>query len=162
MYKVLNTENTYAWIIATAVSNNIKNIWIKISTLTAILALVVLFPNKVINRCPAIIFAINRTARAPGRIIFLIVSIHTINGINIIGVPDGIIWANIIWVLLIQPNNINLNHNGKAIDNVKVMCLDLVKTYGNNPIILFVKMNINIAINRVVNPIEFIFINNLN
>lgn len=40
------------------------------------------FPNKVISRCPAIMFADSRIAKVPGRIIFLIVSIHTINGIR--------------------------------------------------------------------------------
>jgi hypothetical protein len=45
------------------------------------------FPNKVIKRWPAIMFAVNRIAKVPGRIIFLIVSIHTMKGINIGGVP---------------------------------------------------------------------------
>lgn len=45
------------------------------------------FPNKVNNKCPAIIFAASRTARVPGRIILLMVSIHTINGISTAGVP---------------------------------------------------------------------------
>lgn len=46
-----------------------------------------LFPSKVNSKCPAIIFAVKRTARVPGRIKLLIVSIITINGINIVGVP---------------------------------------------------------------------------
>jgi hypothetical protein len=46
--------------------------------------------SSVINKCPAIIFAVNRTARVPGRIKFLIVSINTIKGIRIGGVPLGI------------------------------------------------------------------------
>ena len=45
------------------------------------------FPNKVSNKCPAIIFAANRTASVPGRIKFLIVSINTINGMRTTGVP---------------------------------------------------------------------------
>lgn len=47
------------------------------------------FPIKVINKCPAIMLAESRTANVPGRIIFLMVSIHTINGINTGGVPWG-------------------------------------------------------------------------
>jgi hypothetical protein len=47
------------------------------------------FPIKVNSRCPAIILAVNRTANVPGRITFLIVSIHTIKGIKIVGVPWG-------------------------------------------------------------------------
>ena len=45
------------------------------------------FPNRVNNKCPAIIFAANQTARVHGRIKFLIVSMHTINSIWIGGVP---------------------------------------------------------------------------
>ena len=44
-----------------------------------------LFPSKVNNRCPAIMFAVRRTANVPGRIRLLIVSIITINGIGIVG-----------------------------------------------------------------------------
>lgn len=44
-------------------------------------------PKSVSKRWPAIILADNRTASVPGRIIFLIVSINTIKGINTGGVP---------------------------------------------------------------------------
>jgi hypothetical protein len=58
--------------------------------------------------------AVSRTANVPGRMMFLIVSIHTINGINILGVPCGTRCTNIWWVLLIHPKIINLNHSGRA------------------------------------------------
>jgi hypothetical protein len=48
-----------------------------------------LFPSKVSSRWPAIMFAVRRTASVPGRIRFLIVSIMTMNGISIVGVPCG-------------------------------------------------------------------------
>lgn len=79
---------------------------------------VIFSPNKLIRRCPAIIFAVSRTANDPGRIKLLIVSIITINGINTAGVPAGIKWANISCELLIHPNNIILNHIGNAKANV--------------------------------------------
>lgn len=63
-------------------------------------------------------------ARVPGRIILLIVSIHTIKGIKIPGVPIGTKCANIWVVLLIHPKIMNLNHNGRA--NVKVKTIWLV------------------------------------
>lgn len=85
------------------------------------------FPRSVNSRWPAIIFAANRMARVPGRITFLIVSIHTINGIRAAGVPWGTKWENICCVLLIHPNNINLNHNGNAKDKVIDMWLVEVK-----------------------------------
>ena len=54
-----------------------------------------LFPNRVNNKCPAIMFAVKRTASVPGRIRFLIVSIMTINIINMVGVPWGTRCSNI-------------------------------------------------------------------
>lgn len=53
------------------------------------------FPSSVIKRCPAIILADSRTANVPGRIIFLIVSMHTIKGMSAGGVPWGTKCANI-------------------------------------------------------------------
>jgi len=43
-------------------------------------------------------------------------------------------------VLLIHPNNINLNHIGRARVIVSVKCLVLVKMYGNSPRKLFIKI----------------------
>jgi len=71
-----------------------------------------LFHSSVNNKCPAIIFAVGRTANVPGRIRFLIVSIITINDISIVGVPWGTECLNIWLIFLIHPNNINLIHKG--------------------------------------------------
>lgn len=110
-----------------------------------------LFPSKVSSKCPAIMFAVNRTASVPGRIRFLIVSIITINGINIVGVPCGTKCSNMWLVFLIHPNSINLSHIGSARVNVSVKCLVLVKMYGNNPRKLFIR----IIRNRDVKMNEF-------
>ena len=59
-------------------------------------------------------FAVRRTANVPGLIRFLIVSIITMNGISIVGVPWNTICSNMWFVFLIHPNNINLIHKGKA------------------------------------------------
>lgn len=48
-----------------------------------------LLPKSDINRCPAIMFALSRTAKDIGRIRFLIDSIKTIKGISGPGVPIG-------------------------------------------------------------------------
>lgn len=77
--------------------------------------------------------AARRTAKVPGRITFLIVSIITINGIRAKGVPWGTKWANICLECWIHPNNIRVTHKGKERDSVITMCLDLVNTYGANP-----------------------------
>jgi hypothetical protein len=78
-----------------------------------------------------------------------IVSIITINGISIVGVPWGTKCSN-IWLVLIHPNNTNLIHNGRAGVSVSVRCLVLVKIYGNNPRKLFVKIirNSDVRINE--------------
>jgi hypothetical protein len=46
-------------------------------------------------------------------------------------------------VFLIYPNNINFTHSGRAKISVRVMCLVMVKMYGNNPTKLFVKVTRN-------------------
>jgi hypothetical protein len=61
------------------------------------------FPRRVNNKWPAIILADKRTAKVPGRIIFLIDSIKTIKGISRLGVLSGTRWANINFILLIHP-----------------------------------------------------------
>lgn len=106
--------------------------------------------------------AVNRIARVPGRITFLIVSIHTIKGMRMGGVPCGTKWANICVVLLSQPKIINLNHNGSANDKVRVKCLVLVKIYGNNPIKLLIRIIIKILVNIKVIPLFFFPVRILN
>ena len=79
------------------------------------------------SKCPAIMFAVKRIASVPGRIKLLIVSMITINGINMVGVPCGTKCSNICLVFLIHPNNRNLIHRGGAKFSVSVKCLVLVK-----------------------------------
>lgn len=125
---MLKIVNTYAWIIATADSRVNKRSWVTIKKeIRNVDREFPVLPSKVNKRWPAIILAESRIARVPGRIMFLIVSIKTIKGIRIVGVPCGIKWINMCFVLLIQPNNINLNHKGKAKDRVSVIWLVLVK-----------------------------------
>lgn len=121
-----------------------------------------MFPNNLINKCPAIILAVSRTANLPGRIMFLIVSIKTINGIRRFGVPFGTKCANIEFVLLNHPKIIILIHNGNAIANENARCLELVKIYGINPIKLLIKMNKNKEIVINVIPSELTPKSNLN
>ena len=72
-------------------------------------------------------FAVRCTARVPGRIRLLIVSMITMNGFSMVGVPWGIKCSNMWFVFLIHSNNMNLTHNGKASVSVSVKCLVLVK-----------------------------------
>jgi len=59
--------------------------------------------SNVINKCPAIILAVNRTDNVIGRIKLLVVSIRTINEANIIGEFIGTKWENILFILFIHP-----------------------------------------------------------
>ena len=87
-----------------------------------------MFPRRVRRRCPAIIFAASRTAKVPGRMMFLIVSIKTIRGMRRPGVPAGTKWANMCWVWLIQPNSINESQRGSLKVRVKARWLVEVNT----------------------------------
>lgn len=98
-------------------------------------------------------FAIRRTDRVMGRIRFLTLSIITMKGIRGPGVPEGTICANMWAVLLIQPKIMNAPHKGKAKARVRAMCLGEVKIYGNSPIKLFIRINKNMEIRRIVTPL---------
>lgn len=140
---------------ATADSNPNKAIWTtnKPPTIKSPNAAPVL-PNKVISKCPATIFAINRTAKVPGRMMLLTVSMHTINGINTEGVPGGTKWASMWKVWLIQPKIIKLIHKGKPRVNVTAKWLVPVNTKGNKPKKLFTTMKKNNPTNSNVPPLE--------
>jgi hypothetical protein len=84
----------------------------------------------------------------------LIVSIKTIKGIRIDGVPWGTKWANICLVLLIHPNNINLIQRGRASESVIVIWLVLVKIYGNKPRKLLNRIKEKREINIKVVPLN--------
>lgn len=127
-YRVLKIANTYDWIIATAASRISSRICAVISTVSIVCLMDgPLFPSSVNSRCPAIMFAVKRTASVPGRIRFLMVSMITMNGINMVGVPWGTKCSNMWFVFLIHPNSINLTHRGRANVSVSVRCLVLVK-----------------------------------
>lgn len=84
-------------------------------------------PNKDNKRCPAIIFADSRIAKVKGRIINLIDSIITINGISKKGVPWGVKSEKRLFKKLIILYNIILIHIFKDNDKQNLMCLVAVK-----------------------------------
>ena len=150
-YNVLRIANTYDWITATAASKINKRICAMIRTVNNVCLIDgPLFPRSVNNKWPAIILAVRRTANVPDRIRFLIVSMMTMNGISIVGVPCGTKCSNMWLVFLIHPNSIKLIHKGRARDSVRIRCLVLVKIYGNSPRKLFIKIirNNDVRINE--------------
>jgi len=153
MYSESSVINTYAWIKPTAVSNTI----IKIKTIFLIVKVILKGINLIglvkrqISKCPATILAERRTDRVIGRIIVLISSISTIKKIRTGGVPLGTKWA--INMLKFKTNEalIILIHIHKEIDKLNVRWLDLVKTYGNKPNKLFIRINKKILIKICLN-----------
>lgn len=91
-------------------------------------------PKRVNKRCPATMLAASRMANVPGRIIFLTVSIITITGIKVPGVPAGTRWANILLYWFFIDHTILPSQIGRAKDSVNTMCLVPVNTNGNSPI----------------------------
>jgi len=57
-------------------------------------------------------------------------------------------------VLFTQPNNINVIQRGKAKVKVRVVCLEAVKMYGNNPKKLFITINKNKEIKTKEDPLK--------
>lgn len=153
-YKVVNTENTYAWIQATAHSRSIRRDWeIIIIGNMIIILFIVWFPNKVKRRWPAIIFAAKRTERVIGRIIFLTSSIMTIKGIKAGGVPIGTKWAKNEVKLFTKLKIIKLSHKGRAKVKVIARWLVAVNVNERRPNVLL-KIIIK---NREMNSKIFIF-----
>jgi len=158
-YNDLRIVNTYAWIQATANSKHKSNIKLTINTkIIKPLTAGPWEPKSVSNRCPATILAASRIESVPGRITFLTVSIITIIGINIVGVPLGTKWANSLLYWFFIENNIVPIQIGKANVNVKDIWLDLVKIYGASPIKLQKKIKkknlkkINTVPGKATNP----------
>lgn len=93
--------------------------------------------------------AANRTARVIGRISSLVVSMITIRGIRVVGVPWGVRWDIRSFVyLIIEKVNIPI-HSDKENDKVNLRWLVGVKICGNRPMILFDKMIKNREINMI-------------
>lgn len=80
--------------------------------------------SKVINRCPAIRFAVNRIESDKGRIKILIVSIIAIKGANKIGVFIGIKWIIKFFKFKVIDIIIKNNQNGKARVIEKIIWLE--------------------------------------
>ena len=120
--------NTYDWIHATAISsiiNNNRPIIIKNKIKKDTVGHI--DPINVNNKWPATIFAAKRIANVPGRIILLTLSINTIRGIKIVGVPIGTKCLKIWLYWKINDQIIQPIHKGNLIDKVITKWLVLVK-----------------------------------
>lgn len=74
----------------------------------------VALPIRCINRWPAVMLAVSRTASAMGWISRLIVSMITSTGIRGVGVPWGRKWAKDVFVLCRKPVTTVAAHRGTA------------------------------------------------
>jgi len=114
------------------------------------------FPNKDIRRCPAIKFAVSRTHKVIGRIMFLTSSIITMNIIRTLGVPWGTKWESILLVLLVHPNNIKASQNVRDIGKFKDTWEETENTWGYKATTLTVMINKNRDIIRRLTPFSFL------
>jgi len=96
----------------------------------------------------------SRTARVPGRIVFLIVSITTIKDMRAEGVPWGTRCANIELVKLTHPIKIKANHKGRDKEKLVIIWLVPVKTNGNKPKKLLNTKNKNNPKKNIVLPFK--------
>jgi len=80
-----------------------------------------------IKICPEMILAVNRTDKVNGRINLLINSIKTRKGAKTLGLPNGVIWANIISYFLNHPNKKKTKKKVKEKYKFIFNCLVIVK-----------------------------------
>lgn len=137
---------TYAWIRATAISKMVnKRRIINVSIATEGLIAKrfnTALPIKWINRCPAVILAVSRIARAIGWISRLIVSIMISIGIRGRGVPWGRKWASEFFSFSRNPIITAPAHRGIAIPKFIESCVVGVNEWGRRPKMLDEAINI--------------------
>lgn len=117
------------------------------------------FPSKVKSKCPAIMLAANRTDNVTGRMMFLINSIITINGIKTAGVPEGTKWAKNSVILLIILYEIKPNQKGRAKAKVTARCLVAVNVNEIRPTVLLNKIIKNNE--EKIRTLLFLFLSNV-
>ena len=122
--------------IATANSRTVSRTGI----INVIRAVVVLFisvsvapPINWINKCPAVMLAVNRMARATGWTKRLMVSIITSIGISGVGVPCGKKWASDALVLLRKPVVTAPAQRGMVMPKFIDSCVAGVNEWGGRP-----------------------------
>lgn len=151
MYILIKIVNTYLWINATAISRNTR-----IRSTTEIpLSMWILFAHRAIKMWPAVMFADKRTDNVIGRIIWLALSIMTINWERAKGVLSGTRWLRKWFVLYVDLKIIKANQKGKAVHKVNIMWAEKVNTYGINPLILISRIKTNILVSMFVFPLLF-------
>jgi len=151
-------ENTYAWIIATASSKDVRINIPGIAKIKFGLVIIMKFPNRLIRRCPAIILAVKRIDSVIGRIIFLTSSINTMKFIKGVGVPLGRVWITIDFEKLLQPKVIIEAHKIIAVEKEIEIWAVGVKINGHiaNKFIKITTMKIDF--NEGILPFIFFFI----
>jgi len=79
------------------------------------------FLNNNINKCPATMLAVSRTDKVMGRMTFLTISIRNMKLMRASGVPMGMVWINMCFVINLQAKIIIINHKENANENEILM-----------------------------------------
>lgn len=111
-------------------------------------------PIRCMSKCPAVMLAVSRTARAIGWIKRLIVSIIISIGIRVMGVPWGRKWASESFSLWRKPMITAPAHKGIAMLRFIESCVVGVNVWGRRPSRLVDPMNMirEMIINDQVRP----------
>lgn len=132
-------KSTYAWITDTPSSRRFIN---RMGIILATLGLIDIIKDTRMerSRCPAVMLAISRIDRVIGRIMILIVSIRTMNGIKAGGVPWGSKDLAVDIGDLVKLNSKGRAHKDSLIGRIIEMCELVGKISGSRELKLFVRI----------------------
>jgi len=145
--------NTYAWIKETAISNTARMSRGMDEVIILLKDVNAKFLRSSINKWPATILAVNRTDNVIGRIIFLTISMINIKLIKGRGVPIGMVWINMCFVIKFQAKTIIIDHMVNANENEILMCAVGVKMKGNRAMKFRMKINVKITLIKRIIPL---------
>jgi len=117
------------------------------------------FLSNSISRCPATMLAVNRTDKVMGRMMLLTISMANMKLIRGNGVPMGIVWISMCFVMKFQAKIMIRNHIDIAKENEMVMWAVGVKIKGNRAIKFKMKMNEKTALMKFIIPLGALVIN---
>lgn len=158
MYRVIRVVNTYAWIIATAVSKIVSVAGIIIMVICVAKVIFVIIPlRRDRSRCPATMFAVSRTHRVIGRMRFLVISIITMKFIRGVGVPCGTRCVMTFFVCVVAPNSILVSHMIIAITKFVSSLVVLANVCGSSAAMFMMTIIRNIVVIIFVVPF-FLFV----
>jgi len=119
------------------------------------------FLSNNISKCPATMLAVNRTDNVMGRMMLLTISMINIKLIKGKGVPMGIVWIIMCFVIKFQAKIMINNHIENANENEILMWAVGVKIKGNKAMKFKIKINKKIVLIKKIALLGALIINAL-